>query len=602
MYYISGIDMLIKVVDSKLFWTVVGAIATVGGFILSVLTLWRNRQKKEESLKRAYNELCEAMSMGEINTLLNNVVIICNDRESNSDSLIELQNKLHFIIKGVNTKWNEMKLQLKTPKHLRLYDQLESIMTEYQFCIRDVETIISILRCKTIDHVDGCVSRDNSEEMIDIINATKPLDFGIYEFVSQIVALKFKDLEIPDYAAKMRLLLVDEQYDNLSFSTQLCAMIGDANAQYALCKYYSGQKQYVKAFAWCLKAAKQGLPIAQNYLGICYSLGEGVEKNEKEAFFWYQKSSEQGFAKSQNNLGLCYLNGEGVGKDKGEAFKWFKNSADQGFADGQLNLGLCYYFGDGVEKDDYEAFKWFKKSAERGCAVAQNNLGSCFINGEGVKKNEIEGFKWFKKSAEQSFAPGQKNLSMCYEIGKGVEKDEKEAFGWCKKSAEQGYADAQNSLGVFYSEGKGVEKNEEEAFEWYKKSAEQGCTPALLNIGNCYYLGIGCTQDFNKAYECFNKVIERNENVEMYRRALLRTGFMYEGGAIGFGSDFIAVDYFKTSAQYGDELAQLWLGYCYENGKGVKEIDIEKAKYWYRKAAEQNNKEAIVSLARLTAN
>ena len=32
---------------------------------------------------------------------------------------------------------------------------------------------------------------------------------------------------------------------------------------------------------------------------------------------------------------------------------------------------------------------------------------------------------------------------------------------------------------------------------------------------------------------------------------------------------------------------------------GVKEIDIEKAKYWYGEAAKQGNEEAIESLKRL---
>lgn len=92
------------------------------------------------------------------------------------------------------------------------------------------------------------------------------------------------------------------------------------------------------------------------------------------------------------------------------------------------------------------------------------------------------------------------------------------------------------------------------------------------------------------------------ENIETYSKAIHCIGVMYMAGTIGFGSPSVAVDYFTIAAQNGYNLAQYALGECYEKGIGVNEVDIEKAKYWYRKAAEQGDEEAIASLERLNIN
>jgi hypothetical protein len=51
----------------------------------------------------------------------------------------------------------------------------------------------------------------------------------------------------------------------------------------------------------------------------------------------------------------------------------------------------------------------------------------------------------------------------------------------------------------------------------------------------------------------------------------------------------------KQKADQGDAGAQLNLGLCYDNGRGV-ERDPVKAAEWYRKAADQGNADAQVNL------
>ena len=64
------------------------------------------------------------------------------------------------------------------------------------------------------------------------------------------------------------------------------------------------------------RAAESGLAVAQNDLGDCYYLGEGVEESSTEAFRWFTKAAKQGLPEAEKNLGFCHEHGEGV---EGEA-------------------------------------------------------------------------------------------------------------------------------------------------------------------------------------------------------------------------------------------------------------------------------------------
>ena len=88
------------------------------------------------------------------------------------------------------------------------------------------------------------------------------------------------------------------------------------------------------------KDAEQGDATAQYQLGLRYSIGIGVPKDDAEAVRWYRKAAEQGNANAQFNLGLMYYNGEGVPQDYQEAVSWFRLAAEQGDASAQFNLGV----------------------------------------------------------------------------------------------------------------------------------------------------------------------------------------------------------------------------------------------------------------------
>ena len=76
--------------------------------------------------------------------------------------------------------------------------------------------------------------------------------------------------------------------------------------------YDEGVAAYIRGdFAAALREwrplAKLGQPNAQNYLGVMYQNGQGVQQDYVEAVRWYRKAAEQGDAITQYNLGVMYL-------------------------------------------------------------------------------------------------------------------------------------------------------------------------------------------------------------------------------------------------------------------------------------------------------
>jgi TPR repeat protein len=173
------------------------------------------------------------------------------------------------------------------------------------------------------------------------------------------------------------------------------AVMGDADAQYDIGRFYYYKKDPVEAVKWFRMSAEQGYVEAQLILGLYYAEGDGVSKDQAEAVKWYRKAAEQGHAKAQHNLGVCYYYGDGALKDTVEAVKWFRMSAEQGYAPAQYNLGYCYCNGKGVLKDQVEAVKWYRKAAEQGDISAENNLGLCYDEGKGVLKDPVEAYAYY---------------------------------------------------------------------------------------------------------------------------------------------------------------------------------------------------------------
>lgn len=259
-----------------------------------------------------------------------------------------------------------------------------------------------------------------------------------------------------------------------------------------------------------LRLAKQGHAVAQCMLGLCYSRGDGVTKDNKKAYDWYKKAAEQGYAIAQHLLGVCYYFGLGVSKDSEKAIEWYTRAAKQEYAKAQYDLANCM----GALKDYNAAAQWYDKAAQQGLAEAQFKLGVCYYNGLGVTQNYEKAYYWYKKAAEQGDIRSQINCGYCFEVGCGINKDLEKAIEWYEKAANQGSAKAQFNLALCYSK-KGVLQNWGKVVEWSTKSANQGFAGAQYILGICYMNGLGVAKDLDKSAELFLKAAEQG-----YKKAI----------------------------------------------------------------------------------
>lgn len=89
---------------------------------------------------------------------------------------------------------------------------------------------------------------------------------------------------------------------------------------------------YATAYNLFRPMAEAGDREAQNYLGVHYYLGLGVQRNWRQALQWYEKAAKEGEPGAQLNCGLMFQNGYGTDPDIGTAFMWYYASYRQGNA------------------------------------------------------------------------------------------------------------------------------------------------------------------------------------------------------------------------------------------------------------------------------
>lgn len=84
--------------------------------------------------------------------------------------------------------------------------------------------------------------------------------------------------------------------------------------------------------------------------------------------------AEAGNAEAQNYLGILYYLGFGVNRDYQKALDWYGRAARDGHADAQRNYGDMLHFGRGTTKDTYKAYKWYFAASRQGNEKATRQI------------------------------------------------------------------------------------------------------------------------------------------------------------------------------------------------------------------------------------
>ena len=90
----------------------------------------------------------------------------------------------------------------------------------------------------------------------------------------------------------------------------------------------------------------------------------------------FSNDEERSLAEVHYNIGLMFSSGDGVPKNDTQAAKWFLKAAEEGLPEGQFSLGQAYLNGSGVVMNTELALDWIQKAADNNYKPAQDTLKS----------------------------------------------------------------------------------------------------------------------------------------------------------------------------------------------------------------------------------
>ncbi len=243
---------------------------------------------------------------------------------------------------------------------------------------------------------------------------------------------------------------------------------------------YSGgigvTKDEQKGFELKLQAAELGDKIAMYNVGFDY---EFRQKNRTEALKWYLRAAEKNVHAALYALGVWYLGGIEVEKNEAKTVEFLNKASEAGSADAQYLLGNFYWKGRYVGRDFDKAARLYQAAATQGHIEALCMLGFCHNNGYGLPKNPVEAYKCFSMAAERGDAEAQFQLAIMCQADNSQPNHKQTAVSWLKKAAAQNHPPAQFVLGTCYWNGDGVQWDYAEALRWIKAAAEQGYPDAV---------------------------------------------------------------------------------------------------------------------------
>ncbi len=408
---------------------------------------------------------------------------------------------------------------------------------------------------------------------------------------------------------------------------------------------------------WIKKAADKNLTSAIFNYGILQLNGWGVKWNPFNAFKDFYKAATDGMAQAEHVVGLLYTDNLIVKKDYLQAYKWVKKAADQKYEPAEKSLKELISKIPAGTLDTSSA----KEDPVLNDSTNNNNslsstAGLVFIDFDAMSDSGQEVTD--KMLVENLSNPGNENITdTTTEKEKSLEEVGSNKIADLLKLADYGSPEALTLLGRLYQKGVHFPKNNitaasyyvrairfdsptasrllydlskdgqfetkvqnlskknnpEASFVWYyltilgfdnriaesdavnllNKSAATGYLPAINELALNYYTGSHIAKDRTKALELWRSA-EKQNNPEA--KVQIAAGIIF--GEIK--SDDIAdnIKYLTESSEKGSVLAQVALGYAYENGVGLEKDKAQAVKY-YRFAAQRGNRFGYRELKRM---
>lgn len=186
------------------------------------------------------------------------------------------------------------------------------------------------------------------------------------------------------------------------------------------------------AYAWFSRAAAQGCPEAEFYMGHILYAGIDQERQEAAAIGHWRKAAQAGVAEAAYRLGIVLTGNPGTSE---EGVSWLQQAAECSVpklaAQAACALGNLYAKGgDGIAADGAAAAQWYERAALGGDARAQLVYALMLLTGEHVGKDTERGMAMLRMSAGQDYPQAIALLVNQLRNAEDASRYEEEAQAW----------------------------------------------------------------------------------------------------------------------------------------------------------------------------
>ena len=278
-------------------------------------------------------------------------------------------------------------------------------------------------------------------------------------------------------------------------------------------------RDFARAIECFRKAAKQecwyriesalllpNIGVRESYLalGNAYRDGSGVDVDLDAAFKWYLKAAQNGVPHAQNNLGVFLWRGMGRPQDGKSARIWFERAAKQGLAEAQLNYADVLCGGIGGPEDPKLAMEYYEKAANMGVPFALEKLrtlarGGALGSSAAKKAADITKGR-AKEDPEALFLLGNDFFEGTSEHPRNVNK----ALELWEQAARKGHVRAACLSASAYLDEK---KEPSKGFQYMLQAADAGDANSQMEVARLYAYGHGCSRDEVSARRYHNRAV-----------------------------------------------------------------------------------------------
>lgn len=265
-----------------------------------------------------------------------------------------------------------------------------------------------------------------------------------------------------------------------------------------------------------------------------------------------------------------------------------------------------------MKKNQIEAaINLYAEAGDAGFILAYHRLGLIYLDGEGVLKNLTESMYWFEKGAYAGVDHSQYALAVLLSAQSTFTGEVDKSIYWSKvvfNSEEKRYRSyASLILALIYSDSVWKFYDETLAVYYFSEASNNQVTGEVSAelLGRYYMDGsfsntINISKiDISKSIKWFEKSIAYGNQISTYWLGTLYSSVIQQSFPVKLPvNDQLAMKLFKVAAEkYNIPNSYIYLYGHLQYGIGT-EKDLEKAFFWLKKAANQNENLEVKQLAR----